>query len=563
MLLIAIVLVLLNIGNGYEWVKWENAGDIAPSKREDGLIVNDNVGGVFYAFGGKSETGRALDDTWQLTLSENSQEYTWVEIPTTSSIPARFSMLGGIVRLGNVPYLVITTGDNGGLRYGDVWYLRVGESPGSSWTKLNPNGVTLEPRYGSLGGVVPGSTTLMVSHGFDKKRFSNAVSMDLSGLLEDDVEWKEIFKGTSEYNPSAPHARCLGAGTITRDFEIILFGGCLTGGNSGGPCPSNDGWVFERNTSEWSRVENKPPASQFARMTEMPLEKGVLLYGGRQTSKQVISTSELADDAIYVLDTSTEEWTSYKTKGVIPQRRENPYLVDFVSSSTAQSVLLFGGQNTRDGAFDTNVYVLTSQGVNGNEKTNLSHPWFTIWMLHGMFMFIAWGLCLQSGAFIARYFRHKDPFWFKFHRAVQSTGLLLAVVGFILGFLSASTTAARHFTFAHSIIGLIIMIIGLLQPLNAFIRPHPGEPYRQIWSLFHKNLGRLALALALINITLGLYMALSSLVVYVLWYIFLSSFIVLYIVFEYTLQTRKRSKQADSPSNQVEFVRAESIHKDT
>ena len=44
---------------------------------------------------------------------------------------------------------------------------------------------------------------------------------------------------------------------------------------------------------------------------------------------------------------------------------------------------------------------------------------FNLIMLHGIFMFIGWGVLLQGGAFVARYFRHKDPWWFKMHRALQ------------------------------------------------------------------------------------------------------------------------------------------------
>lgn len=44
---------------------------------------------------------------------------------------------------------------------------------------------------------------------------------------------------------------------------------------------------------------------------------------------------------------------------------------------------------------------------------------FTYIQLHGIFMFIGWGILLQLGMFIARYFRHKDPLWFKIHRILQ------------------------------------------------------------------------------------------------------------------------------------------------
>ena len=51
------------------------------------------------------------------------------------------------------------------------------------------------------------------------------------------------------------------------------------------------------------------------------------------------------------------------------------------------------------------------------EECNLLY--FTFIELHGIFMFIGWGVLLQLGMFFARYFRHKHPWWFKMHRVFQ------------------------------------------------------------------------------------------------------------------------------------------------
>jgi hypothetical protein len=51
------------------------------------------------------------------------------------------------------------------------------------------------------------------------------------------------------------------------------------------------------------------------------------------------------------------------------------------------------------------------------EECNLLY--FSYIQLHGIFMFIGWGILLQLGMFFARYFRYKDPWWFKMHRALQ------------------------------------------------------------------------------------------------------------------------------------------------
>ena len=49
-----------------------------------------------------------------------------------------------------------------------------------------------------------------------------------------------------------------------------------------------------------------------------------------------------------------------------------------------------------------------------------------------------------------------------------------------------------------------------LQPLNAFLRPHPPGPNavkplaRTLWELLHKNLGRAVIILAIVEIFMGL-----------------------------------------------------------
>ncbi len=65
----------------------------------------------------------------------------------------------------------------------------------------------------------------------------------------------------------------------------------------------------------------------------------------------------------------------------------------------------------------------------------------------------------------------KPALWFQLHRAIQTTGLIFAIVGFIMAL--SFVSKGNHFTATHHKLGLTVMIIGLLQPLNAFIRPHP------------------------------------------------------------------------------------------
>uniref|UniRef100_A0A8W8NHS3 Cytochrome b561 domain-containing protein n=1 Tax=Magallana gigas TaxID=29159 RepID=A0A8W8NHS3_MAGGI len=113
-------------------------------------------------------------------------------------------------------------------------------------------------------------------------------------------------------------------------------------------------------------------------------------------------------------------------------------------------------------------------------------------------------------------------------------GLLMffSFIGFVLGIVSFQFD---HFKLAHGAIGLIVMLLGISQPFNVLARPRlPSEgektPFkRRILELFHHNIRRVAVALALINISLGVFLALA---VWALWFVFLIVVILVFVFFE-------------------------------
>lgn len=172
-------------------------------------------------------------------------------------------------------------------------------------------------------------------------------------------------------------------------------------------------------------------------------------------------------------------------------------------------------------------------------------------MLHGVFMVVGWGILLQMGAFIARYFRKHDPTWFHLHRVCQVLGLLFTVGGLVC---AVESVRFDDFKFAHGALGLFIMIVGLLQPLNAIIRPHKekGERRtlkRKIWEAFHINIGRVALILAVVEISLGLLQAQSFIGHHIAWHVYVGVFLLAYIIMEVRLQMKRKS----TGSNNVEM----------
>lgn len=150
----------------------------------------------------------------------------------------------------------------------------------------------------------------------------------------------------------------------------------------------------------------------------------------------------------------------------------------------------------------------------GNKKWNRI---MIMYLAHGSLMMIGWGLLLPSGAIIAKFFKHRpNGLWFKLHRSIQIVGLSLALIGWIIALTQFNVFGDKGFNnYRHGIMGMIVMVLGLLQPLNAFFRPHPpstdqnGESVaapttaRIMWEYFHKGSGWLAVVLAIPTIALG------------------------------------------------------------
>lgn len=129
---------------------------------------------------------------------------------------------------------------------------------------------------------------------------------------------------------------------------------------------------------------------------------------------------------------------------------------------------------------------------------------------HGILMMIGWGFLLPAGAILARFGKHRDPLWFHLHRVIQTVGLILALSGFIYALVRFDALSAPGFSnYYHAVLGIVVMVLGLLQPVNALLRPHKpsdGEAKstsRFIWEILHKSSGWFACILAVAVIGIG------------------------------------------------------------
>jgi len=130
---------------------------------------------------------------------------------------------------------------------------------------------------------------------------------------------------------------------------------------------------------------------------------------------------------------------------------------------------------------------------------------------HAALMITSWGFLIPLGVGIALSGRHRQPLWFKVHRAVNSLGLIFGLTGWIIALTNFTVFSSGDKTtiqYQHAVMGCTVMGLGILQPLNALLRPHKkqGEARsaaRLAWEVWHKSSGYIALVLSIATIVFG------------------------------------------------------------
>lgn len=137
--------------------------------------------------------------------------------------------------------------------------------------------------------------------------------------------------------------------------------------------------------------------------------------------------------------------------------------------------------------------------------------------LHLALMCIGWGALLPLGAIVSKRYREilQPPGkWMEFHMGLQISGWAMQIVGFLMAILYVEEYSL-HFQGPHTIIGLVVVVLGTFQPLNGLLRPHlpkqeDGQPpkakstARVAWEWIHKGTGWFAIGLGMLNVLLGL-----------------------------------------------------------
>ncbi|KAE9549450.1 hypothetical protein FO519_007344 [Halicephalobus sp. NKZ332] len=143
--------------------------------------------------------------------------------------------------------------------------------------------------------------------------------------------------------------------------------------------------------------------------------------------------------------------------------------------------------------------------------------------LHGIFMLIGWFGMVAIAIFSARYLRPAIPYskinglhvWFHLHRGINIGAVVLIILATVLIFVAKDLrwtgprvdAPAEHnlrLGVIHSIVGLVAVIIGFLQPFGALLRCGPDHPRRPIFTWIHRSFGFLGILLAVVAVFLAL-----------------------------------------------------------
>lgn len=119
--------------------------------------------------------------------------------------------------------------------------------------------------------------------------------------------------------------------------------------------------------------------------------------------------------------------------------------------------------------------------------------------VHGFMMFLAWGMLLPGGILAARYTKHlPGDIWFKIHVYSQYSGLAITFLGLLF---AVAELRGFHLVSLHVKFGILTILMGCMQPINAYFRPKKpenGNPStnRIIWEYVHTYVGRCSIFVA-------------------------------------------------------------------
>ncbi|XP_043082115.1 putative ferric-chelate reductase 1 isoform X2 [Puntigrus tetrazona] len=182
------------------------------------------------------------------------------------------------------------------------------------------------------------------------------------------------------------------------------------------------------------------------------------------------------------------------------------------ASSTSEYYLMIaaGPSNTQGIQIHTNKYVSSTKAslLNPSQAVTSTEEFPAIVKAHGCLMLISWMTTGSIGMLIARYLKGvaKDhgccgkDFWFVAHVSLMTLSVTATAIAFILVFSYAQDWSGG----AHPVLGCLVMILSLIQPIVAACRCEPNHERRFVFNWAHSFIALAIKGLAVAAIFTGL-----------------------------------------------------------
>ena len=218
-------LVCLTAYAQLSWTEIEAGGEL-PGARSGAHLVFDRYSDSLYMFGG------GVDNyMWRFDLATGN----WSIDNNSSGLapPGRKFAYFGLIRYGG-----ITTGDSlfvishgfGSSEFDDTWVYNIRTKV---WAEVSSTGPKPSIRYGGHFGVFNNTVEFWMGGGFTltttlATRYIDTYILKFTG--ETEGNWVRVHDQPSignQFDPLAPHGRCLQGSAVVEEDKIVLWGGCM------------------------------------------------------------------------------------------------------------------------------------------------------------------------------------------------------------------------------------------------------------------------------------------------------------------------------------------------
>lgn len=181
--------------------------------------------------------------------------------------------------------------------------------------------------------------------------------------------------------------------------------------------------------------------------------------------------------------------------------------------------------------FATNIYVPSTS----------TRSWLV--KVHAVLGIIAWIFLGSIGVLLARYYKPLWPnhtvnsfrVWFSFHRPIMAFVTLLTLISFLFALIELDWTwSIDGNELLHAILGIIIIVCSLINPILGCFRPKPETCARCLFFWFHWLIGTIAYCLAVPCIFIGMDLKKSDIPNWCAWLLF--AWVIFHIVVEIILE---------------------------